>query len=78
MPDLSLAERLLYSTVKLTSLRDGVPTGTGTGFFMQFPAGGGHIVPTIVTNKHVVDGAVQVRVVCHNEEDGKHCGRFVD
>lgn len=77
MPELTLAEQLLYSTVKLSAYRAGVPVSTGTGFFMNFAVEGPRMVPTIVTNKHVVRGCDQVTAVCHFEENNKPSGRYV-
>lgn len=77
MPDLTLAERLLYSTVKLTASKAGQPISTGTGFFMHFAAQGQTIFPAIVTNKHVVNGADQITAVCHFAENDRPSGKFV-
>lgn len=77
MPDLTLAERLLYSTVKLTASKAGVPVSTGTGFFMYFAKDGDRFFPAIVTNKHVVNGADQITAVCHFADGDKPSGRFV-
>ncbi len=77
MPELTLAERLLYSTVKLTASKNGVPVSTGTGFFMSFAAEGSVIMPAIVTNKHVVQGADQITAICHFAEGDKPSGKFV-
>ena len=51
----SLAENLLYTTVRIdTKTADG-QSGSGTGFVYVHKAGDQHI-PVIVTNKHVVQG----------------------
>lgn len=75
--ELTIAERLLYSTVKLTSSNNGVPISTGTGFFMAFPFNGDQTVIVIMTNKHVVKGATEVTAVCHIADGGSPSGRFV-
>lgn len=76
---LSLAERLLYSTVKITALNQGNIIGTGTGFFTTFNQTSESIVPVIITNKHVVTGADQIRITCHISDDNtyKPSGRFI-
>lgn len=56
---LTPAEQLCYSTVRLTSRYQDGTTGTGSGYFYQFLQQGQQCVPAIVTNKHVVDGAVE-------------------
>lgn len=50
MKPLSISEQLLYNTVRLECL-DGA---SGTGFFFNFQFGD-KIVPTLMTNKHVVN-----------------------
>lgn len=77
MPDLTLAERLLYSTVKLTASKDGVPISYGTGFFMYFAKEADRFFPAIVTNKHVVAGADQITAICHTSEGNMPSGKFV-
>jgi hypothetical protein len=74
--ELTIAEQLLYSTVKLTSSNNGVPTSTGTGFFMGFPLENGNVI-VIMTNKHVVEGATEVTAVCHIAEGASPSGRFI-
>lgn len=77
MPELTIAERLLYSTVKLTAFKAGAPFSTGTGFFMYFAKDGDRYFPAIVTNKHVVNGADQITAICHFAEGDKPSGKFV-
>lgn len=58
---LSISEQLAHSTVRLEcQLSDG-RLSTGTGFFYRFAERDGSFVPAIVTNKHVVAGAVTGR-----------------
>lgn len=78
MPDITLAERLLYSTVKLTASKGGVAVSTGTGFFMMLAKDGEKIIPAIVTNKHVVSGADKITAICHFADGDKPSGRFVE
>jgi Trypsin-like peptidase domain len=77
MLDLTLAERLLYSTVKLTAFKAGGLISTGTGFFMSFANDGDQFFPAIVTNKHVTDGADQITAICHVADGEKPSGKFV-
>jgi len=54
---LSPAEKLLLTTVRLEcDLGDG-RVSTGTGFFFTFKVDDEKHIPVIVTNKHVIDGA---------------------
>ncbi|AMV18884.1 serine protease [Planctomyces sp. SH-PL14] len=48
----SMSEGLFYSTVRIEC-----DNGVGTGFRFDFAQEGDQAIPTIVTNKHVVDGA---------------------
>jgi hypothetical protein len=60
--NLSPAERLAHSTVRIEcDLTDGL--ATGTGFFYSLNRQADQHVPVIITNKHVVEGAVKGRFV---------------
>jgi hypothetical protein len=59
---LSSAEQLAHSTVRIEcDLSGGL--GTGTGFFYSLNRQTDQHVPVIITNKHVVDGAVKGRFI---------------
>jgi hypothetical protein len=73
---LTVAEQLLYSTVKLTSSKGGVAGSTGTGFFMNFPLDGEQSVVVLVTNKHVIEEATEVTAVCHLADGDAPSGNF--
>jgi hypothetical protein len=77
MADLTIAERLLYSTVKLTASQRGAEIGTGTGFFVSFIVSPEIRAPCIITNKHVIADSDRITAVCHTANDGKPSGRFV-
>jgi hypothetical protein len=54
----TLAEYLMYTTVKINTHNHlGVKTGSGTGFYFDYVLGDGRVMPLIVTNRHVVEGA---------------------
>lgn len=58
---LSPIEQLLHCTVRIeTETADG--SGSGTGFFFHLLENGSSAVPVIVTNKHVVAGALRGRI----------------
>lgn len=84
MPDrspeeLSVAERLAHSVVRLEcALSDG-NTSTGTGFFFAFAQEGDRLVPAIVTNRHVVAGASRGKfhLTIRNARGGACIGRTV-
>lgn len=60
--DLSLPERLSHCTVRVECRLATGETSEGTGFFYAFRKGDSSFVPAIVTNNHVVNGAVHVRL----------------
>lgn len=55
---MKISDKLINVTIHIqTKTKDGA-TSTGTGFFFEFcRSENGRMVPTIVTNKHVIDGA---------------------
>lgn len=58
---LSLTEKLAHSTVRIqVQTKDGY--GTGTGFFFNFNFGD-KSVPVILTNRHVIEGAIKGTVL---------------
>lgn len=61
---LSTAEILLHSTVKITSISNGQEIGTGTAFYTIFNRNNDSIQPVLITNKHVVDGADKISIIC--------------
>lgn len=75
---MTLTERLLFTTVRIQTRTASGTTGTGTGFFFTFAATSrpGANIPVVVTNKHVVAGAVAGTFTVHEMADGKPSGRF--
>jgi hypothetical protein len=58
---LSPSEQLAYSTIRIeVTYSDGM-TGTGTGFIFRFIDDGVNHIPAIVTNNHVIKGALSGR-----------------
>lgn len=55
---LTLTEQLMYSTIRIECELGGGILSTGTGFLFKFLEDGDSWVPVIVTNKHVVKGAI--------------------
>ncbi|MBN9259382.1 MAG: trypsin-like peptidase domain-containing protein, partial [Hyphomicrobium sp.] len=78
MEKLSVAEQMLYSTVKIVSKQSGKIRSTGTGFFATFAVRGKSSVPAIVTNRHVVHGGDTITVICHLSDDDKPSGNFAE
>lgn len=76
MSKLSTAERMLYSTTKITALRHGTASSTGTGFFFKFAENDGTNIPAIITNKHVIDGCDSIMFKCHLALGDKPSGEY--
>lgn len=75
---LTTSELLMYSIVRLTTFRDGIPVSNGTGFYRATYFENDNIINTIITNKHVVAGADSIQFVLHLREsvDGGPSGRL--
>ncbi len=58
---LSIIEQLLHCTVRIETIGQN-GTGSGTGFFFHLLENGERSVPVIITNKHVVSGAIQGKI----------------
>ncbi|WP_346899021.1 serine protease [uncultured Roseibium sp.] len=78
-----ISDHLRYMTVRiLTSEQDNTSwTGAGTGFLYRF-AREAEQVPLLVTNKHVIDGAVVIGLTFHitadnNENPAPGAGRLI-
>jgi Trypsin-like peptidase domain len=56
----TIIEKLLFSTVKIN-----IGIDTGTGFFFDFKLSNQEIIHTIITNRHVVEGATEVTFWVH-------------
>jgi len=66
---LTLAEKLMHTTVRLEcALKDG-RTSTGTGFFFSFKIDEQTHIPVIITNKHVIKDSVRGTFVLTNRDD---------
>ncbi len=63
MKQLSMAEQLMYTTVRIECEYQNGNKGSGTGFFFSFNAGKSASVPLIITNKHVVNNVSKVFLV---------------
>lgn len=71
---LSLSEQLTYSTVRIESQFSNGSTMTGSGFFYDFLKDqNGVSVPAIVTNKHVIRGAIKGSVTLNKADAAGNC-----
>ncbi len=57
IPDIT--EQLCYSTVRIECTQKDGGISMGTGFFFHFLEDKNKVVPVIITNKHVVQGAIE-------------------
>ena len=77
----SPSEQILFTTVRIETTLGSGAVGSGTGFFYDHKLDGDKTIPLIVTNKHVVKGAVKGRFQLHEADTGeksKPSGRFVN
>lgn len=56
--NLTPSEQLTFSTIRIECILENGDVSTGTGFFFRFLESGENHVPAIITNKHVIDGAI--------------------
>ncbi|WP_051504098.1 S1 family peptidase [Sphingomonas jaspsi] len=79
--EMTLAERMLYCTVKINTVRQGSAVGSGTGFFWQSRAVNDRSMFLLVTNKHVLEGADSLVVIVHMADastSDKPSGQFAN
>lgn len=65
---LSDAEQLTYSTVRIECEIAAGQVATGTAFCFAFKVDDKHTIPVLVTNKHVVSGAKKGRFFFHSSD----------
>jgi len=58
MAEMSIVDQVSHSTVRIECSLEGGKTSTGTGFFYSFKRTKDSHVPVIITNKHVIHGAL--------------------
>ncbi|WP_426348818.1 S1 family peptidase [Alloiococcus sp. CFN-8] len=63
--NLSISEQLSYSTVRIECQYADGSSGTGTGFFFRLLENKetGEHIPVVITNKHVINGAIKGRLI---------------
>mgnify|MGYP000272654877 CR=1 FL=1 len=66
----SLTENLLFVTVRIDTVDAAGNTGSGTGFLISHQYKGNNLL-SIVTNKHVVEGAVKYGMTFIKSENGQ-------
>lgn len=69
--DLSLTERLAYSTVRIECTYRNGSSGMGTGFFFNFLRNDAinTTVPVIITNKHVVKDSIMGKLILSKADE---------
>lgn len=68
---MQLSEQLLHTTIRIEASLASGGCSVGTGFFFKFCDDGKTYVPAIVTNRHVVEGAYEYRVIfSRSDENG--------
>ncbi len=61
--ELSLSEKVCYSTLRIKAAIPPNLTSTGTGFLFSFKVNDQMSIPCLVTNKHVIDGSINTSIV---------------
>ena len=61
--ELSLSEKVCYSTLRIEAAIPPNLTSTGTGFLFRFKVDDQLFIPCLVTNKHVIDGSINTSLV---------------
>lgn len=61
--DLSLSEKVCYSTLRIEAAIPPNLTSTGTGFLFSFKVNDQMFIPCLVTNKHVIEGSINTSIV---------------
>lgn len=63
--DLSITEQLQYSTVRIECEHSDGGISTGSGYFFRFKENkdNDEHIPVVITNKHVINGAVRGRLI---------------
>lgn len=65
MTAFTIAETIIHTATKLTTLKSRRPYATGTGFFYDVPIGTEGNANLLITNKHVFEGAEAMTVTFH-------------
>ena len=61
--ELSLSEKVCYSTLRIEASISPSIVSTGTGFIFSFKVNEQQFIPCLVTNKHVIDGSTYTSIV---------------
>lgn len=68
---MEIDEFLIHSTIRIEAYLPNNVISTGTGFFFTFFEDEPNKVPTIITNKHVIEGANKILLRFSIQESGK-------
>lgn len=61
-------DKLLFTTVRIEITKHSGERGAGTGFFFNYSLDSNKTLPLIITNRHVVEGAVKGRFQLHESQ----------
>ena len=76
--ELSLSEKICYSTLRIEAAIPPNLTSTGTGFLFCFKVNEQGSIPCLVTNKHVIEGSINTSIVITcTMPDGRHSNEKV-
>ena len=68
---LTLAEKLMHTTVRLECKLQNGASSTGTGFFFTYELNNEKNIPVIITNKHVIENSIEGSFVLTKMDDNK-------
>jgi hypothetical protein len=80
MTGLTLADELLFTSINLNRVCQNSPAGSGTGFFWTTPLENGREFTTLITNRHVIEGADHIVAMCHRADASRQqsSGKFAN
>ncbi|MDR2577788.1 MAG: hypothetical protein LBC70_03115 [Chitinispirillales bacterium] len=67
---MTITEQLTYSTVRIECIKNNNEIHTGSGYFFRFKEIGEMLIPVVITNKHVIEGAQKGTLVFTTTEKG--------
>ncbi|WP_367349677.1 trypsin-like peptidase domain-containing protein [Sphingobium yanoikuyae] len=65
----TFGDKIIYSTIKITSVLADKAIATGTGFFFKFNLLSGEVCYYLFTNKHVISGADSIQININMSDD---------
>lgn len=61
--ELSISERVCFSTLRIEAVTPACYISTGTGFLFNFKVNDQEVIPCLITNNHVIEGSTYTSLV---------------